>query len=59
MSVVLVLLGLLGLLVSGGLTIKALIKKQPKKTIWLCRVSKCRSIYWWGCHDRFFPDTFT
>ena len=31
MSVVLVLLGLLGLLVSGGLTIKALIKKQPKK----------------------------
>ncbi|EIP8072621.1 hypothetical protein LT173_000144 [Enterococcus faecalis] len=31
MSVVLGLLGLLGLLVSGGLTIKALIKKQPKK----------------------------
>lgn len=31
MSVVLVLLGLLGLLVSGGLAIKALIKKQPKK----------------------------
>ena len=31
MSVVLGLLGRLGLLVSGGLTIKALIKKQPKK----------------------------
>lgn len=31
MSVVVGLLGLLGLLVSGGLTIKALIKKQPKK----------------------------
>lgn len=33
MSVVLVLLGLLGLLVSGGLTIKALIKKQPKNNM--------------------------
>lgn len=33
MSVVLGLLGLLGLLVSGGLTIKALIKKQPKNNM--------------------------